>query len=70
MCEDLGALPLLCINCGMDDGAGQTVPPSQLGPWVQEALDAIQYANGPTNTYWGWQRAVNGHPGAVQPAIH
>lgn len=62
MCEDIGALPLLCINCGMDDGAGQTVPPSQLGPWVQEALDAIQYANGPTNTYWGWQRALNGHP--------
>jgi len=62
MCEDIGALPLLCINCGMDDGAGQTVSPSQLGPWVQEALDAIQYADGPTNTYWGWQRAVNGHP--------
>jgi len=62
MCEDLGTLALLCINCGMDDGAGQTVPPSQLGPWVQEALDAIQYADGPTNTYWGWQRAVNGHP--------
>jgi hypothetical protein len=62
MCEDLGALPLLCINCGMDDGAGQTVPPSQLGPWVQEALDAIQYADGPTNTYWGAQRAANGHP--------
>lgn len=62
MCEDLGALALLCINCGMDDGAGQTVPPSQLGPWVQEALDAIQYANGPTNTDWGAQRAANGHP--------
>ena len=62
MCEDIGALPLLCINCGMDDGAGQVVPPSQLGPWVQEALEAIQYADGPTNTYWGWQRALNGHP--------
>lgn len=63
MCEDLGALPLLCINCGMDDsGAQDAVPPSQLGPWVQEALDAIQYADGPTNTYWGAQRAANGHP--------
>jgi alpha-L-arabinofuranosidase len=63
MCEDLGALPLLCINCGMDDsGAQDAVPPSQLGPWVQEALDAIQYANGSTNTYWGAQRAANGHP--------
>ncbi|MGA2685512.1 MAG: alpha-L-arabinofuranosidase C-terminal domain-containing protein [Verrucomicrobiota bacterium] len=63
MCEDLGTLPLLCINCGMDDsGAQDAVPPGQLGPWVQEALDAIQYANGPTNTYWGAQRAANGHP--------
>ncbi len=63
MCEDLGALPLLCINCGMDDsGAQDAVPPSQLGPWVQEALDAIQYADGSTNTYWGAQRAANGHP--------
>lgn len=60
MCEDLGAQPLLCVNCGMS--GGESVPTSQLGPWVQEALDAIQYANGDTNTYWGAQRAANGHP--------
>ena len=35
---------------------------ANLGPWVQEALDAIQYANGDTNTTWGAQRAANGHP--------
>ena len=63
MCEDIGAAPLLCINCGMDDsGAQNAVPPSQLGSWVQEALDAIQYADDSTNTYWGAQRAANGHP--------
>jgi alpha-L-arabinofuranosidase len=61
MCEDLGATPLLCVNAGMD-GNQVAVPPSQLGPWIQEALDAIQYANGETNTYWGAQRATNGHP--------
>ena len=61
MCEDIGAQPLFCINCGMDVNQN-AVPTSQLGPWVQEALDAIQYANGDTNTYWGAQRAANGHP--------
>jgi alpha-L-arabinofuranosidase len=60
MCEDIGALPLLCINCGM--AGSQSVSTNNLGPWVQEALDAIQYANGDTNTYWGAQRATNGHP--------
>jgi alpha-L-arabinofuranosidase len=29
---------------------------------VQDALDAIQYANGDTNTTWGALRAANGHP--------
>jgi len=60
MCEDLGAAPLLCINCGMS--GSQAVSTNNLGSWVQEALDAIQYANGDTNTTWGAQRAANGHP--------
>ncbi len=60
MCEDLGATPVFCINAGVS--GGQVVPLNQLGPWVQEALDAIQYANGDTNTTWGAQRAANGHP--------
>jgi alpha-L-arabinofuranosidase len=61
MCEDLGALPLLDINCGID-GNQSAVSTNQLGPWVQEALDAIQYANGGINTTWGAMRAANGHP--------
>ncbi|MGA2175983.1 MAG: alpha-L-arabinofuranosidase C-terminal domain-containing protein [Verrucomicrobiota bacterium] len=61
MCEDIGALPLFAVNCGMDVNQN-AVPTSQLGPWVQEAVDAIQYATGPTNTPWGAQRAANGHP--------
>ena len=60
LCEDLGALPLLCVNAGM--AGSEVVAPANLGPWVQEALDAIQYANGDTNTTWGAQRAANGHP--------
>ena len=61
MCEDLGAQPLFVINCGMDWN-GDTIPLNQMGPWVQDALDAIQYANGPTNSTWGALRAAAGHP--------
>ncbi len=60
LCEDIGALPLLCVNCGM--AGSDIVSTNNLGPWVQEALDAIQYANGDTNTVGGAQRAANGHP--------
>jgi alpha-L-arabinofuranosidase len=61
MCEDLGAQPLFNANAGMDVNQN-AVPPDQLGPWVQEVLDAIEYANGETNTVYGQQRALNGHP--------
>jgi alpha-L-arabinofuranosidase len=63
MCEDLGVQPLFVINCGMDVfSAGDSVPLAQMGPYVQDALDAIQYANGPTNSTWGAMRAAAGHP--------
>ena len=65
-CEDLGLAPLYGINCGLalgwDGAANNTVPLDQMGPWVQDALDLIQYANGDTNTTWGAVRAANGHP--------
>ena len=59
-CEDLGAEPLFVINCGMSHQGN--VPMDQLGPWVQDALDAIEYANGPVTSQWGGLRAKNGHP--------
>ncbi|MGA2247201.1 MAG: alpha-L-arabinofuranosidase C-terminal domain-containing protein [Verrucomicrobiota bacterium] len=61
MCEDIGAQPLFCINCGMDVSQ-DAVSTNNLGPWVQEALNAIQFANGEVSTYWGAQRAAMGHP--------
>ncbi len=61
MCEDLRAEPLFVINCGMDFSQN-AVPTSQMASWVQEALDAIEYANGDVNTAWGGQRVANGHP--------
>jgi len=58
--EDLGATPLFCINVGMSHK--EVIPMDQMGQWVQDALDAIEYANGPTNTFWGGFRAKHGHP--------
>jgi len=60
MTEDLGAEPLFCINIGMSHK--ETIPMDRMGQWVQDALDAIEYANGPTNSFWGAQRAAAGHP--------
>ncbi len=60
LCEDLGAEPLFDINVGMS--LHDSVPMAQMGQWIQDALDAIEYANGPTNTIWGSLRAQAGHP--------
>jgi alpha-L-arabinofuranosidase len=60
MCEDLGAEPLFVINCGMSHS--EVVPMDQMGPFVQDALDAIEYANGPVTSVWGGMRARHGHP--------
>ncbi len=60
LCEDLGADALFVINCGMSHN--DTIPLAQMDEFVQDALDAIEYANGPTNTMWGARRAANGHP--------
>ena len=65
-CEDLGMAPLYGINCGLmlgwNGNTNNTIPLNQMGPWVQDALDLIQYANGGTNTTWGAVRAASGHP--------
>src|ERR1022692_1353907 len=60
LCEDLGAEPLFDINDGMS--LRDSVPLGQMGQWIQDALDAIEYANGPTNSVWGGLRAQAGHP--------
>jgi alpha-L-arabinofuranosidase len=60
LAEDLGAEPLFCINAGIS--FRDVIPMDQMGQWVQDALDAIEYANGPINSVWGSLRAKNGHP--------
>lgn len=59
-CEQMKAEPLYVINCGMS--VNDVVSTDSLFPWIQDALDAIEYANGETSTTWGAERARNGHP--------
>ena len=59
MCEDLKSEPLFVINVGM--AHENQIPMDQMGEWVQDALDAIEYANGPADSNWGALRAKNGH---------
>lgn len=59
--EDLGAEPLFVVNVGI--GHGWLQPYDQIEDYIQEALDAIEYANGDAKTTkWGALRAQNGHP--------
>ena len=64
LCEDLGAAPVPILNCGMacQYQSKQLVPLDQLGPLVQDALDLIEFANGPATSEWGAKRAAMGHP--------
>lgn len=63
-CEDIDAEPLPVLNCGMTCQArqGVPVPLDQLAPFVQDALDLIEFANGPVTSKWGAKRAAMGHP--------
>jgi len=64
LCEDIGAEPVPILNCGMacQYESKQVVPLDQLGPFVQDALDLIEFANGPVTSSWGARRAAMGHP--------
>ena len=64
LAEDMGAAPLPILGCGMacQFNTGELVPMEDLGPYVQDALDLIEFANGSTDTPWGKVRSDMGHP--------
>ncbi|WP_166336699.1 alpha-L-arabinofuranosidase C-terminal domain-containing protein [Sphingobacterium chungjuense] len=64
MAEDIGAEPLPILNCGMacQFNTGELVPLDELDPYIQDAIDLIEFANGSVNTTWGKVRAEMGHP--------
>lgn len=63
-CEDLDMEPLLGVFAGYCLGRGGVIGAGpQLEPYVQEALEEIEYLIGDARTTkWGAQRAKDGHP--------
>jgi len=69
-CEDIGAVPLPVLAAGVPcqnsavGGAGQQggIPMAEMGAYIQDILDLVEWANGDVNTKWGKKRAEAGHP--------
>lgn len=63
-CEDLDMEPLLGVFAGYCLGRGGVIPAGPaLEPYVQEALEEIEYLIGDAKTTkWGARRAKDGHP--------
>ena len=65
--EDIGAEPLPVLSCGLacqfqNDTEDAHCPVDQLDEYIQDALDLIEFANGPADSKWGSVRASMGHP--------
>ena len=70
LAEDIGAEPLPVISCGLacqfqnpdPTKPGVHVALDSLDPYIQDALDLVEFANGDVTTKWGKVRADMGHP--------
>ena len=61
-CEDLNMQPVLAVYAGYSMAQEHVNPGSDLDPYVQDALDELEYVTGGPNTKWGAERVKNGHP--------
>jgi alpha-L-arabinofuranosidase len=61
-CEDLHMETVLAVYAGYSLGGDHVTPGPDLQPYVQDALDEIEYVTGDRTTKWGAVRAANGHP--------
>ncbi len=61
--EDIGAKAVPILNVGMacQYQSGELVPLDELDPYIQDALDLIEFANGPASSKWGAKRVAMGH---------
>lgn len=64
LAEDIGAAPLPILNCGMacQFNSGELAQIDDTKEYIQDALDLIEFANGPATSAWGKLRAEMGHP--------
>jgi alpha-N-arabinofuranosidase len=60
--QDMGAEPLLAVYAGYSLDGDHVDAGPLLKPYVDDALNEIEYVMGDTTTYWGAKRAADGHP--------
>ncbi|AIE86187.1 alpha-L-arabinofuranosidase C-terminal domain-containing protein [Fimbriimonas ginsengisoli] len=60
--EDLHSQPVLAVFAGYALEGQHIDPGPKLAPFVQDALDEIEYVTGDVHTKWGARRAQDGHP--------
>jgi alpha-N-arabinofuranosidase len=60
--RDMGAEPVLGVYAGYSLRGEYVKPGRDLAPYVQDALDEIEYVTGPVTSTWGARRAKDGHP--------
>jgi alpha-N-arabinofuranosidase len=60
-CEDLKMEPLLAVYAGYSLAQDHVDPGPALDPYVQDALDEIEYVTGGADTKWGAERIKDGH---------
>jgi len=61
-CEDLNMQPVLAVYAGYSLKGRHINPGADLNPFVNSALDEIEYVIGDAGTKWGAARAQDGHP--------
>jgi alpha-L-arabinofuranosidase len=61
-CEDLKIQPVLAVYAGYSMKQEHVEPGPELEPYVQDALDEIEYVTGDANSKWGAERVKDGHP--------
>jgi alpha-L-arabinofuranosidase len=61
-CQDLKMEPVLAVYAGYSLAQEHVDPGPALEPYVQDALDEIQYVTGGADTRWGAERVRDGHP--------
>ena len=61
-CEDLKMQPVLAVYAGYSLEQEHVDPGPALEPYVQDALDEIEYVTGGADTKWGAERVKDGHP--------
>jgi len=61
-CQDIGMEPVLAVFAGYTLNHDHVTNSAALEPYVQEALDEIEYVTGDASTKWGAQRIKDGYP--------